>query len=194
MESFLLDKKKHILDSARVLFARYGLKKVTTDDIARKTHVSKATVYKFFRNKSEIFNAVMQMETDELLTAIKEAIDAKNSVVDKLKAHLRTRLSRVHEFVNFYQVTQETWGDYWPHIAQVRQRFLFAEKYMVKDILEQGVKRQELKIKDLDMAAHVLAVALASVEFQWALDEDSLTLENLVDGMLDMMVYGISRR
>ena len=65
---------------------------------------------------------------------------------------------------------------------------------MVREILEQGVRKQELNIKDLDMAAHVLVVALASIEFQWALDEDSLTLENLVDGMLDMMVYGISRR
>ena len=188
-----MDKRDCIMNSARELFARFGLKKVTTDDIARKTHVSKATVYKFFRNKSEIFDAVMQMETDQLLAAMNEAIASQASVVDKLKAHLMTRLSRVHEFVNFYQVTQETWGDYWPHIAQIRQRFLDAEKKMVKDILEQGVRQQELKIKDLDMAAHVLVVALASIEYQWALDEDSLTLDNLVDGMLDMMVYGISR-
>lgn len=188
-----MEKKEHIIQSAQILFAQFGLKKVTTDDIAREAHVSKATIYKFFKNKNEIFDMVLQAETDQLITAIREAVDKKTEVSEKLKAHLMTRLGKVQEFVNFYRVTQDTWGDYWPYIKHVRQEFLEAEKGVVRDILAQGVRRNELKVENLEMAAHVLIVALASLEFQWALDEYDISLETMVDGMLEMMMHGICR-
>ncbi|PKK82716.1 MAG: hypothetical protein CVT49_12325 [candidate division Zixibacteria bacterium HGW-Zixibacteria-1] len=189
-----MDRKSQIIDAAQVLFAQFGLRKVTTDDIAREAHISKATIYKIFKNKNEIFDVVLQTETGQLLSSIRHAVDSHSEVADKLKAHLMTRLGKVPEFVNFYRVTYETWGDYWPHIAQIRQQFLKSEQEIVKDILLQGIKRNELVINNVEMAAHVLIVALASLEFQWALDEYKISLETMVDNMLEMMINGIYRR
>ncbi|MEW5922851.1 MAG: TetR/AcrR family transcriptional regulator [Candidatus Zixiibacteriota bacterium] len=189
-----MDKKALIIKASQILFAQFGLKKVTTDDIAREGHISKATIYKYFKNKNEIFDAVIKDEIDQLLAEIRAAIDLKVEVPDKLKAHLMTRLGKVHEFANFYRVTYETWGDYWPHIAQFRKQFLKEEQEIVKNILIQGIKRNELVINNVEMAAHVLIVALASLEFQWALDEYHISLETMVDNMLEMMMHGIYRR
>lgn len=189
-----MDKKALIIQASQVLFAQFGLKKVTTDDIAREAHISKATIYKYFKNKNEIFDVVIKEEIDQLLAAIRTSVDQQAEIRSKLKAHLMTRLGRVHEFANFYRVTYETWGDYWPHIAQFRHQFLKEEQEIVKNILIQGIKRNELVINNLEMAAHVLIVALASLEFQWALDEYHMSLETMVDNMLEMMMHGIYRR
>ena len=61
-----------ILDAAQSLFAQFGLKKVTTDDIARKAHVSKATIYKFYKNKSEIFDVVVRLEAERLIREMED--------------------------------------------------------------------------------------------------------------------------
>ena len=42
--------------------------------------------------------------------------------------------------------------------------------------------------------ALILVVALASVEFQWALEEQKLSLPAIADMMIDMMINGIGRR
>ena len=189
-----MDKRTHIVRSAQLLFSQFGLKKVTTDDIAREASVSKATIYKHFRNKEEIFNTVLENETDQLLLAIREAVAEESDPVNRLRAHLHTRLDKVKDFTNFYRVTQATWGDYWPHIAQVRKRFLRGEKDIVREILQTGVYSGTFHIEQLDSAAHVLVVALASVEHQWSLEEQELSLPALVDMMIDMMVNGIRRK
>ncbi|MBU0984776.1 MAG: TetR/AcrR family transcriptional regulator [candidate division Zixibacteria bacterium] len=189
-----MDKREHILRAAQVLFAQFGLKKVTTDDIAREASVSKATIYKHFHNKSEIFDEVVGTESRELLDAIKAAVDAEPTVVGKFKAHLLTRMGKIQEFINFYRVTQETWGDYWPHISQVRKRFLREEKQIVKDVLTLGNQRNELCVNDVNLSSLIMVVALTSVEYTWALEEEGLTLSTYIDKMLDMMIQGIEKR
>jgi TetR/AcrR family transcriptional regulator len=185
------DKQIHIIRSAQLLFAQFGLKRVTIDDIAKEAHVSKATIYKYFKNKTEIFDKVVQDEVNSLLTMIRRDVKAQKDAVNKLRAHLSVRLGRVSEFVNFYRVTQETWGDYWPHIARVRKDFMSKEQDAVAEILRSGKKSGELRVKDTDKAASILVLAIASVEFQWALEEGRFSSAELVDTMINMMVEGI---
>lgn len=189
-----MDRKAQILESAQILFAQFGLKKVSTDDIAREAGISKATLYKYFRNKTEVFNEIIDKEAGQLLQAIEEAVSTQSDSVEQLRAHLLTRLTRVDDFVNFYRVTQDSWGNYWPHIVRVRQRFLKCEQTVVENILRRGVTSGEFEIEDTARAALVLVLALASVEYQWPADEHGLRLPQLVDLMLGMMVNGIRRR
>ena len=102
-----MSKKDEILGAAKGLFARFGLKKVTTDDIAHAARISKATIYKQYRNKGDIFDDVVSLEAKELLAAIKEAVAAEPSVIGKFKAHLSVRMQKVHELASFYQVKQQ---------------------------------------------------------------------------------------
>jgi AcrR family transcriptional regulator len=47
-------KRKQIIETAKALFMQYGLKRVTIEEICRKAEVSKATCYKYFKNKTEL--------------------------------------------------------------------------------------------------------------------------------------------
>lgn len=189
-----MTKPEHIVQTAQTLFSQFGLKKVTTDDIAREAKVSKATVYKHFSNKSEIFDKVIASEVDALLCALEEAVVQETDAVAKLRAHLKVRLNLVSELVNFYRVTQASWGDYWPHISDVRHDFLAKEQTLVARILREGVAAGELQVRDPEAAGLALVLGLASIEFQWTLEEGRLDLTELVDMMLDMMVEGLRKR
>ena len=187
-----MDKRPHIVCSAQLLFAQFGLKRVTMDDIAREAqHVSKATLYKYFKNKEDIFDTVINKEINSLFTVIKESIDAREGIREKLKAHLTTRLGRISEFVNFHRVTQDSWGDYWPHIARIRTDFITKEHSIVADLLKRGISLGELEVKDPDRLAWALVLALASTEYQWALRDGIFSLSELVDTMISMMFKGI---
>lgn len=190
----MIDKQTHIVRSAQLLFTQFGLRKITTDDIATEASVSKATIYKYFKNKTEIFNRVIHDEADSLLASIREAVNAEEKAVEKLRAHLLIRLGKVSDFLNFYRVTQESWSDDWPNISQVRTDFLRKEQRAVAEILESGVQSGELQIEDTGKTAYILVLALASVEYQWSLGECRFTLPELVDSMLEMMVNGIGRK
>ena len=44
-------KKEKIVETARNIFSRFGIKKSTMDEIARKIRVAKSTLYHYFKNK-----------------------------------------------------------------------------------------------------------------------------------------------
>jgi len=177
-----------------VLFSQFGVKKVTTDEIARVAGVSKATVYRYYKNKHEIFLDVVKIETNAMLTAIKQAIDGETTVVGKLKAHLMMKMEKIYELINFYRVTQEIWGDHWPHVADVLEYSLEEEENLIRSILENGNRRNEVNVKDVDLVAHVIVVSFKSIEYPWALEGQNFSLSRVVDTMLDIFMNGLQKR
>ena len=47
-------KRQHIIDTATDLFLKFGVKRVTVEEICRSAKVSKMTFYKYFKNKTEL--------------------------------------------------------------------------------------------------------------------------------------------
>ena len=65
--------REKFIEVARQLFARKGVENTTMNDIASASDKGRRTIYTYFKSKREIFNAVIQSETDQLvgrLTAI----------------------------------------------------------------------------------------------------------------------------
>ena len=62
---------KLILDTAQVLLRRYGEDKMTIMDIARALGMSHANVYRFYRNKSDILDAI----TNQWLTKVESFVE-----------------------------------------------------------------------------------------------------------------------
>ncbi|MDD3733249.1 MAG: hypothetical protein PHU88_12825, partial [candidate division Zixibacteria bacterium] len=98
------------------------------------------------------------------------------------------------KLINFYRVTQEECGDYWPYVEDIRQRFIEEEKKIVRDILRLGNETGELDVKNVDLAAHIITVALKSVEFPWAIETQEMTVPDYVNMMLSMLMEGLKKR
>ncbi len=79
------DTPRRILATAHVLFRRYGHKKTTVTDIARELSMSPANVYRFFRSKRAIDEAVAKNVFNEMLAAIIEASRSPGSATQRLR-------------------------------------------------------------------------------------------------------------
>ncbi len=188
-----MSKQAEILSAAQSLFARFGPKKVTTDEIARDAKVSKATLYKHFRNKSEIFDEVVRLESAEMLSSIREGVSQQKTVQAKFKAHLLTKLTKIRKLLNFYHVTMDSSDDYWPYIAEARERFMIEEREIVKEMLVGGNQSGELAVEEVDMVAHMMVGTLQSREIGWATEALTVSLETYVDMMINIMINGIRK-
>lgn len=180
--------------AAQALFSQFGLKKVTTDEIARQARVSKATIYRYYRNKREIFDAVVAYEADQLMSAITEAVNKETSVVSKLRAYLLSKMGKLRDLVNLFNVTRETWSERWPLGTEVQDQILDRQKKIVANILEFGNETGELQVKNVELTAHLMVVSLQSIEYRWEFNSLEIPLPVYVDQMLDVIINGIKKR
>lgn len=64
-----------LLDAAEKCFEQYGIMKTTVEDIARRAHVSRATVYRYFDGRDALVLGVLLRDTDRHLSRIRTRIE-----------------------------------------------------------------------------------------------------------------------
>ncbi len=67
-------KRLRILEEARELFFSQGYEATTLDAIAERLHVTKPFIYSYFKNKSEILNAICHVGISRSLESLDEAL------------------------------------------------------------------------------------------------------------------------
>src|ERR1700722_14885799 len=73
-----------IVLAALELFARYGYRKTSIDDIAQAARVAKRTVYLHFENKAAVFLAILEYLGDQVRQRCAVAESAYGGPVDRL--------------------------------------------------------------------------------------------------------------
>ncbi|MDR3498423.1 MAG: helix-turn-helix domain containing protein [Parvibaculum sp.] len=70
-------KDEQILDAALRLFAQFGYRRTSMDDIAREAGMAKGTVYARFESKEAIFRAMQARNAADVLALCDAALDAR---------------------------------------------------------------------------------------------------------------------
>jgi AcrR family transcriptional regulator len=78
-------KRRRILEEARELFFAHGYEATTLDAIADALNVTKPFLYSYFRNKSEILNAICEIGITKSIQALDEALATKLAPPEKLR-------------------------------------------------------------------------------------------------------------
>ena len=129
--------RARILEAARDQFLRLGFSPVTTDDIASAAGVSKATLYRAFPGKEQLFREVILGQLLEIETGIDSLISAGDrDFVSKLAAILSfmgLELSKLSGLVTVDM--QRNAPAVWKEFEAFRRQRVFAK---LKRILEEG--------------------------------------------------------
>ena len=186
-------KRRDILMAARKMFAQFG-RKTSMDDIAKIAQVSKKTIYNHFRSKEELFRAVVDCDAIILIQVLQNAVRSQPTIRGKLNAYVATKISKLKEFINFYNVTRETVIDFWPEVHGMLERYTEMEKDIILDILQEGIRRDELVISDPELAAYSIVLALRGYEASWLNRGLNFDLEQSIGKLLDILFNGIRKR
>jgi AcrR family transcriptional regulator len=85
------EKIESILDAATKMFARYGIRKTSVDEVARMARVAKATIYNYFGSKDHVYLEVLRREANEIVERISSSVAQEISPRDKLVAFARAK-------------------------------------------------------------------------------------------------------
>ena len=92
--------RDRFIEVARSLFARKGVENTTMNDIATASDKGRRTIYTYFKSKREIFNAVIESETDDLLKNLQSILIKPITPEQKLCEYVETRLETMREIVS----------------------------------------------------------------------------------------------
>ncbi len=86
-----------LLDTAKDLFWKHGIKRITVEEICRQANVSKMTFYRFFPNKTAIAKNVLDHMIDEGIHSFRQIITEEISPPEKMQKILLMKMEGTND-------------------------------------------------------------------------------------------------
>ena len=103
-------KQQQIVETAEKLFYRYGIKRVTVEEICQKANVSKMTFYKYFANKIDLLKHIAYAALEKGYQKLNEVEAMPAPFTEKLRTMLQYRLEGMAkmstEFIDEFMQTE----------------------------------------------------------------------------------------
>jgi AcrR family transcriptional regulator len=183
-----------IIHAARKVFARYGFRKTTMQDIAAAAGKAKSSLYHYFKSKEDIFHSVLEKEVGILKEQILASIKKEKTAQKKLIAYFVARMYGFKKVINFYSAFSDEYLENYGFIQRMRRDYDQYEISMIRAMLSEGVDEGSFTISNPQMTAAAILTALKGMEYQWAVEQDVEAIEKNIRNMANVLFYGIVKR
>ncbi len=133
------------------LFATFGYKKTTVEDVADKLSMTKGNLYFYVKNKKQLYEQTITHALTQWKDHVKKAVDKKPHPVDKFKAMAVSAMAYIEKNSSLRRVIMNDPGIF--TLSPKEDRFAEtnqAAMLILKEILEQGVKQKCFYPMDVD--------------------------------------------
>lgn len=156
------DRREDLLAAAARRFVAVGIRKTTMEDIAREARAGKATLYRHFRNKDAVIDALLDRESERFVRALERGARDHASAAGKVEGAF---LAGVRFFVEHPVLTKgrdEEPGILLPRITAGGGPLVQRGLELFSSLIAAGVETGELRRVDPAAAAEVVVRLILS--------------------------------
>lgn len=162
--------RQKLLEVARELFAHKGLEATTMNDIAAASGRGRRTLYTYFRNKEEIYYAVIEEELKRLSEKMDEVASMDVEPEEKIFTLIYTHLSIIRDTVaRNGTLRAEFFRNIWM-VEKVRKAFDVEEHRILQKVLQEGVDKGRFRIENVGLMADIVYYSVKGLEVPYIYD------------------------
>lgn len=145
--------KEQVLEQAGQIFIEQGYRGTAMRQIAEAVGVTKAALYYHFKDKEQLFIAVLERTLDVIEEVIRKAREEQTSAREQLRQAASGILSLPPGHRTSIRLARQELTHLSPESRQLLER-AYRKKLIepLREILQSGVERGELRMLDLDLA------------------------------------------
>ncbi len=188
-----MDKKlQEIIEKARDLSFTYGIKNMSIDDMCNKMGISKKTLYKYIKNKTDLVEKILEFERERFKSIFDEYDFEGVNAIDILltvSKEIALRFKDVTPSLTFEL------KKYYPELYQkhldARTDFIFEKiKINLTKGINQGIYREDLSI---ELIARLYISRLIDIHNPEFFPPEKYSFENFFNVMFENFIRGIAK-
>ena len=179
--NFFIIMREKILEKSNELFLNLGFKSVTMDEIASALGVSKKTIYKYYKNKTELVNGVTLSMFNTICSGIDGICELNLNPIDELFSIKKLIMDNLKDEKSSPQYQLQK---YYPKIyASLKQKQYHIMQNCVVNNLKKGIESDLYRKNiDLEFISRIYFNGMISIK-----DKDLFPLKNY--SMNSLMTY-----
>ncbi|MCM1005313.1 MAG: TetR/AcrR family transcriptional regulator [Prevotella sp.] len=193
----VLKTRDRLIEVARQLFARKGIENTTMNDIASASDKGRRTIYTYFKNKRDIFNAVVEQETETLLNRLTEIEHKDISPAAKIEQYMVCRFETMREIVSRNGSLKAGFFRDVRKVDRARKTISEAEIEILSRIVRQGIESGQFAEANPEHTATVIVHCIHGLDVPFIRDnlaEHGLDQNTVMQSLTSMILNGIRKR
>ena len=184
-----------ILDTSAKLFSQHGYKEVSIRDIAQACGMTNAALYYHFKNKEDLFLAMLQRDHEQTLAALQEAANGPGDLREDLKRLVTQYAAITCQRRQSFQTLRRDLSN----VENVRGHKLFTEmrsSFMrpLEDRLAQAQADGEIQSGDARFYARLLHGMIVALTFEGKPDKQRKVPTQEVEAAVGVFLNGIATK
>ena len=111
------------------------------NDIANASDKGRRTIYTYFKNKKEIYNAVIEQESEQMVSQLREILQLNISPVEKLRRFLEIRFALISDFISQGESIKRFFGLDIKRVEKIRKLASEKENEILRSIIDDGINQ-----------------------------------------------------
>ncbi|WEK37146.1 MAG: TetR/AcrR family transcriptional regulator [Candidatus Pseudobacter hemicellulosilyticus] len=186
-------RKEMIVAKAAQLFREKGYSATSMRDLAEHVGVEAASLYNHISSKAEILQDICFRVATRFVLFIEE-VDASNKAsIDKIEQILRFHIRQMIENYEEVYVSDREWKHLTdPYLSNMQsQRRAYRQRMGL--IIEEGVRKGEIKAIDATTAVLIMLHAVSGIE-SWHRSKRKIDGDRLEENMVQILVGGLKKQ
>ena len=187
------DKRDRILDKAQEALARFGLRKMTMDDVATNCGLRKASLYYYFKSKEEMVAAIIRRLGQRLSGAVEERVETAATAAEAFRAYFELDPQRREDVRLIMGVLTEDFFEFLSLAEDAMRDVEDSHRDMLAGIIERGIQKGEFREVDAHTTAMRIHRAVRSLHAMSLLEKKDLQEEaqSTIKGLAELVLAGL---
>jgi TetR/AcrR family transcriptional regulator, fatty acid metabolism regulator protein len=194
MDSTKDEKKGQIMRVAFETIKKYGIKRVTLEDIAHASGMATTSIYYYFPSKNALINDTITHFSNTILDQIGLVVESKQSPEQKLLSSWKIIFSHMRESGYFLNMDKNTMTQVVSLAKDLVNKFQEGYQNLTRKILLEGKKTGVFHVDDIDLWALFLSVGLMGLIVNENTQERILKDDKIVEKMSKLLLNGLLTR
>jgi AcrR family transcriptional regulator len=152
--------RQAIMDTTSALVSEQGLRSVTMSEIAEKTGIGRATLYKYFPDVETILHAWHQRHIDAHINHLTEVRERATTPTERLETVLAAHALHIHETRSHHETELAALVHRGEHVAQAQRQLKDFIKALITDAAKTGSVRNDAAPSELtEFCIHAVGAA-----------------------------------
>lgn len=183
-----------ILREAAKLFAVKGYDGTSVQDIAHAVGISKASLYHFFADKSQIHSTVVILALSRLIELVQEKLKSRVTACDKVEGFARAHAQYISEHKPLYFAAALGYHELNdPEVKARVQRMRDGYEEILRRIIRDGIASGEFRELDVKLAARAIISCMNWMARWWRADGAD-SAEKIASDYVHLIIAGFLPR
>ena len=186
-----MEQETQILNKAKELFFKLGVRSITMDDLSRELGISKKTLYQYVENKSDLVNKTLRLHFTEEQQVIANCIAEAENANDQMRriASERVKNCRSMHPSSIYDIQKYHPGG-WKIISEFKSEFIY--QCILENIAKGKKEGMYRPTVDEDVVAKLYINAIDYLVSPQYFPSVNYNFSNLYKEFITYHLYGIA--